>query len=272
MRKQFIMLIATGILLILGWTIVEYKMQSLLQQDYDKVSAIPVIIYSWDKPVMDSLQVDLKQFDFIKEVKYSTGQQSTQELIKKYGFTGLEDILEDDNLPDILTIFVTGDAHTRASRLHLKTRLDQHPAKERLMVQYMDDICSDIFKRIDSNIQFRWILIGFIGLVIFLIFLLKRLHYEHHLARVRHLIRTKQKEGVRIHEHFWVNSLLLWFLPLGISFLLYNVLFYNDWLLYRIPVSFFLIQLGTVVLATLVAYPFVVNYKHEAILGIQEGA
>ncbi|MBM4399129.1 MAG: hypothetical protein FJ041_02210, partial [Candidatus Cloacimonetes bacterium] len=42
-----------------------------------------------------------------------------------------------------------------------------------------------------------------------------------------------------------------------------EMLYYNDWLLYSIDWYFFVIELGVVMAATLIAYPFVIRYKHE---------
>lgn len=263
MRKQFIILVITGVLLILGWTIVEYMLQSQIQYHYQQISTYPVMVYSWDEKLMTTLQTDMKQYNFVKEVVYKTSDQSAGEMIQKYGLTGVEEILQQKSLPNILIVYIKGDAHARMNKLILKEKLEKSPDKDRMMMEYQNDIWDTTFVRIDQFNQIRWIVMGFIGLVIMLVFLLKRMHYEHHLARIKHLIQTKQTDALRVHDHFWINSLLLTVLPVGISFVLYEVFFYNDWLLYSIDWYFFLIELGVVTAATLIAYPFVLKYQHE---------
>lgn len=263
MKKQFTLLVLTGILLILGWTIVEYLVQSQIQYQYQQLSTYPVLVYSWDVKLMQELQEELKQNDFIREMVYKTSEQSAIEMIQKYGLSGAEEILQERALPDMLLIYLKGDAHSRAHKLVLKDYLDSHPDKDRLMTEYQNDIWDLTFKRIDQLNQIRWILIAFIGLVIFLVFLLKRLHYEHHLARFRHYLKSKPEAEISPADHFWGNTFLLCLLPVGISFVLYRIMYYSDWLLYRIDWYFFFIELAVVLFASLVAYPFVVRYKHE---------
>ncbi|GEM_PF-1504263 len=263
MKKQFTLLVLTGILLILGWTIVEYLVQSQIQYQYQQLSTYPVLVYSWDVKLMQELQEELKQNDFIREMVYKTSEQSAIEMIQKYGLSGAEEILQERALPDMLLIYLKGDAHSRSYKIILKDKLDSHPAKDRLMTEYQNDIWNQTFRRIDQFNQIRWILIAFIGLVIFLVFLLKRLHYEHHLARFRHYLKAQPEAEINPADHFWGNTFLLCLLPVGISFVLYQIMYYSDWLLYEIDWYFFFIELAVVLLASLIAYPFVVKYKHE---------
>ena len=179
------------------------------------------------------------------------------------GLDQAEEVLQDDALPDMLIIYLKGNAKARANKLILKDWLDKHPDKESMMVEYQNDIWKYAFQRVDALNQIRWILIAFIGLVIYLVFLLKRLHYEHHLARIKHLMQTRQREEVPVHDHFWGNTLLLSFLPVLLSFFIYQICYSSDWLLYSIGIPFFLIELLVVLAASLTAYPFVLKYKHE---------
>jgi cell division protein FtsX len=263
MRKQFIILVVTGVLLILGWTIVEYMLQSQIQYHYQQLSTYPVMVYSWDEKLMTDLQTEMKQYTFVKEVVYKTSEQSAGEMIQKYGLSGVEEILQQKSLPNILIVYIKGNAQARMNKLILKDKLEKSPDKDRMMTEFQNDIWDNTYARIEQFNQIRWIVMGFIGLVIMLVFLLKRMHYEHHLARIKHLIQTKQASDTRVHDHFWINSILLTLVPVGFSFILYEVLFYNDWLLYSIDWYFFLIELGVVTVATLIAYPFVLKYKHE---------
>jgi hypothetical protein len=263
MKKQFILLIVTGILLIMGWTVIEYLLQSQVQYQYQQIANIPVMIYSWDMKVMKSLQEDIGKYDFIRETLYKPGDISAAELIRKYGLKGAEDILREKALPDLMIIYLKGNFKARADKLILKDYLENRPDKDRMLVEYQSDNWSQTFNRIDQLNQVRWIVMAFLSLVIYIVFLLKRLHYEHHLARIRHLIATKQTEQVELHDHFWGNSLLLGLVPVGISFFLYQIAYNSDWLLYSIRGYFFLIQLLVIALATVTAYPFVIKYRHE---------
>lgn len=263
MKRHFSILVLTGILLILGWTIVEYLLQSQIQYQFQQVSSYPILVYSWDVKLLQNLQEEVEQKDFVRETVYKTSEQSAVEMIQKYGLSGAEEILQERALPDMLLIYLKGDAQSRSYKIILRDKLDNHSDKDRIMTEYQNDIWDNTFKRVDQLSQIRWILIAFIGLVIFLVFLLKRLHYEHHLARIRHLLKAKPVEDIKVRDHFWGNSFLLWILPVGISVILYQLLYYNDWLIYTIDWYFFLIELGVIILATLIAYPFVLKYKHE---------
>jgi len=263
MRKQFAILVLTGVLLILGWTIVEYLLQSQIQYQYQQLSTYPLMVYSWDEDLMKDLQTSFKDYDFVKEIVYKTSEQSAAEMIQKYGLTGAEEILRDKSLPNTMIVYLKGNAKARLNKLIIKDKLDNSPDMDKMMTEFQNDIWDLTYIRIDQLNQIRWIVMGFIGLVIMLVFLLKRLHYEHHLARIRHLIQTKQTGNVKVHDHFWLNTLLLTLLPVGLSFIIYEMLYYNDWLLYSIDWYFFVIELGVVMAATLIAYPFVIRYKHE---------
>jgi hypothetical protein len=263
MKKQFMLLIVTGVLLVMGWTVVEYLLQSQIQYQYNQLANVPVMIYSWDLKVMDSLKADLSKYGFIRDTLYKPGDKSAEELIQKYNLKGAEDILREKALPDLMIIYLKGNSQARADKLILRDYLDNRADKNRMMVEYQDDMWNLTLTRLDQLSQVRWIVMAFLSLVIFIVFLLKRLHYEHHLARILHLTHAKGPVGTELHDHFWGNSLLLAFVPVGISFFLYKIFYISDWLLYCIQGYFFIIQLLVIGLATAVALPFVIKYKNE---------
>lgn len=263
MRNQFIILIVTGILLILGWTIVEYFIQSQIQYQYQQVSTYPLMVYSWDEDLMSTLKGDLKKYDFIDSLVFKTSDQAADEIIQKYGLAGADEILQQKTLPNLLIIYIKGSAKARLHKLTIKDYLEKSPSKDRMMIEYQNDIWDHTFQRIDQFNQIRWIVLGFISLVIFLLFLLKRLHYEHHLARIKHYLQKNPDKQIHIHDRFWLNSILLNVLPIAFSVILYDIFYYSDWLIYSIEWYFFLIQFGVVSLATLAAYPIVMKYQHE---------
>jgi hypothetical protein len=263
MRKQFILLIVTGILLIMGWTIVEYFLQSQIQYQYQQISTYPLMVYSWDGDLMTKLKSDLKQYDFIDSLDYKTSEQAAAETIRKYNLGGAEEILQQKTLPNVMIIYIKGSSSARLHKLTLKDHLEKSPEINRMMIEYQNDIWNSTFQRIDQFRQIRWMILGFIGLVIYLVFLLKRLHYEHHLARIKHFMQKNPDEQIHVHDHFWINSALLNLVPIAFSFILYEVFYYSDWLLYSLDWYFFAIQLGVVSAATLTAYPFVLKYEHE---------
>jgi len=263
MRKQFIILIVTGVLLIMGWTIVEYFLQSQIQYQYQQISTYPLMVYSWDEGLMTKLKSDLKQYDFIDSLVYRTSDQAANEMIQKYNLAGADEILRQKTLPNVMIIYIKGSNAARQQKLILKDYLEKSPNIDRMMIEYQNDIWNSTFQRIDQFRQIRWMILGFIGLVIYLVFLLKRLHYEHHLARIKHFLQKNPDEQIHVQDNFWINSALLSLLPIAFSFILYEVFYYSDWLLYSLDWYFFIIQLGVVAAATLTAYPFVLKYEHE---------
>jgi hypothetical protein len=263
MKQRFLVLLITGILLILGWTIIEYLLQGLIQYQYKQVVKYPVTVYSWDTELMKQLQSELLMHKFVEKVEYTSSEESRNVMIEKYKLDNPDDILQSDALPQLLRIYIKGSAKAREQKLIIKDKLDKLPDKNRLMVEYQDEIWNATFKRVDQWNQIRWILIGFLGLVIFLVFLLKRLHYEHYAARIRHQTETKLVNDLHAHDFYWANTALLSLLPVGISFFLYEIAYTSEWLTYVMDWYFFLIQLGVVLLAAVIAYPFVIRYKHE---------
>ncbi len=263
MKKQFIILIVTGVLLIMGWTIVEYLLQSQIQYQYQQISTYPLMVYSWDEELMVTLQTDLRQYDFIDSLEFKTSDEAATEIIRKYNLDGADEILQQKTLPNLLIVYIKGNAAARMHKLTLKDYLENSPQKGRMMIEYQNDVWDSTFRRIDQFNQIRWIVLCFIALVIFLVFLLKRMHYEHHLARIKHFMLKNPNEQIHVHEHFWINSLILCVAPVALSLVLYEIFYYSDWLLYSIAWYFFFIQLAVVSAATLAAYPFMLKYEHE---------
>jgi hypothetical protein len=263
MKRQFIILTCTAILLIMGWTAVEYMLQSQIQYQLNQLSTYPVMIYTWDADLMTQIKASLSQYDFIKNTEYKDSETASSELIKKYGLQGAEEILEQKSLPNVLIIYLKGDMKSRANKLILKDLLENGSFKNQIMTEMQNDVWTKTWQRIDQFQQIRWIFLSFIALVIFLVFFFKRLHYEHRLARIMQLTHLNAVDEIRSHDRFWMNSLLLVPLPVLIGFFAYQILYYIDWLLFSIPWYFFLIQLAIVALATLAAYPFVIKYRHE---------
>lgn len=262
MRQQFLILILTAALLIMGWTIIEYLMQSQIQFHYKQLDSYPIMIYSWDDELVKALGDSIGKYDFVQEIVHKTSEESAEEMIKKYGLTGVEEILKDNTLPEMLIIYLKGSAEARKDKLVLKDMLDNHVEKERMMVEYQSDIWEITFTRIDQLVQIRWIVTAFLALVIFLIFLLKRLHYEHHLARILHLLNAGLDRDKQVSNSYWGNSFLLNVVPIVISYILYRIFYSSDWLIYSISFYFFILQLVVVYTASIVAFPFVVKYKH----------
>ena len=263
MRKQFIILVVTAVLLVLGWTIVEYLMQSQLQYQYKQLSGYPVIIYSWEDSLLTTLQTKLMTFDYVKVVEYKTSEQATAELIQKYRLQGAEDILQEKTLPNVLIIYLKGSASARSDRFKLQDFLGKVTQQNRMMIEYQNNVWDNTMERIDQLIQIRWIMLGFLSLVISLVFFFKRIHYEHRMAHLRSLIKGKQMFVHPLADHFWLNSALLVLLPVFLSFVLYEIFYNSDLLLYSLDWYFFLIQLTVLTAATLIAYPFEVKYKLE---------
>lgn len=263
MRKQFILLIVTGVLLILGWTIIEYMIQSQIQHQYQQLSTYPVMVYSWDDYMMNTLRTDLRQYDFIDSLEYKTSDQAAAEMISKYNLAGADEIMQQKTLPNVMIIYIRGSVKARMHKMMLKEHLENSPDKDRMMVEYQNEVWGSTFQRIDQFAQIRWIVLGFIAIVIYLVFLLKRLHYEHHLARLKHFMKKNPREQVQLHDNFWINSAILCFVPVIVSFIIYEVFYYSDWLLYGLDWYFFLIQFAVAALATVTAYPFVLKYQHE---------
>lgn len=263
MKKRFLVLLLIGTLIILGWTVIEYLLQSIIQYQYQQVAKYPVTVYSWDTTIMNQLRTDLSAYDFIAKVEYRTSEQSADELIKKYGLENSDNILQNEALPQLLHIYLKGNAKARANKLILKQKLDSLPQKDRILVEYQNDIWNTTFKRADQWNQIRWIITGFIGLTVFLVFLFKRLHYEHYLIRFKHLTAPAELEVVKSHESYWLNTVLLSFIPVLLGYVLYEIGYTSDWLIYKMEWYFFLLQLGVTLLAAVVAYPFVLHYQHE---------
>lgn len=263
MKKQFIVLVVTAVLLVLGWTIIEYLLQSQIQFQLRQLSTYPVMVYTWDVDLVNQLKADLLKQTYIKSTEFMTSEQAATDLIKKYNLAGAEEILETKTLPNVLIIYLKGDMAARKNKLLLKSVLESPTYQNRIMTELQTDIWTKTWQRIDQFRQGRWIVLGFLALVISLVFFFKRLHYEHRLARIRHLVHLSPVDEIMSHDRYWINSALLVLMPVALGAILYEIFYYTDWLLYSIDWYFFVIQAGVLSAATLAAYPFEQKYRDE---------
>jgi len=263
MKHQLTVLIVTAILLVLGWTVIEYLLQSQIQYQYSQLSSYPILVYTWNDSLMEQVKLDLQQFDFVANQEIKSSEKAAQELIQKYNLQGVEDILEEKTLPNVLIVTMSGNSRSREQKLQLKDKLSAPPYKDKIMVEYQNDIWNKTFERIDQLNGIHWIVLSFLALVIYLVYVFKRLHYEHRHIRLQHLLKIGDLEAVRTGETFWSYSALLVFAPVTLAWLIYEVLSYSDVLQYDIPWYFFLIQIAVLAVASLTAYPFVQHYRRE---------
>jgi hypothetical protein len=249
-QKMILLLIATLVLLS-GWGFLEYLIDFQVMNVYKAISTYPVILYSYDMDLLTNIQHKLSSEKYVKLTQLQESDSIAVELIKKYNLGEAMDIIESKTLPNVLLIYLQGNRFASQDKSLLKQQID--PYKDSLMVDYQESIWSESLSRSQSLRQIHLLGSILFGLLMFLVFLLMRLHYEKDMAKYWKIYARAGGDTRYQRSHFWQNTLMICLVPTILNTIVYYILSTSHLINAVIPWDFFLLQLIILGISSIVA-------------------
>ncbi|HPT72492.1 MAG TPA: hypothetical protein PLE74_09460 [Candidatus Cloacimonadota bacterium] len=241
LRKRMILLLITTLVLLTGWGFLEYLVDSQINNVYREISNYPVILYSYDINVLHNIQQKLNSKQYIKDSQLQVSDSIAVDLIRKYNLGEAMDVIESNTLPNVLLVYLQGNRFSGLDRSLLKQQID--PYKDSLMVDYQDNIWSETLTRSQSLRQIHLLGSILFGLLMFLVFLLQRLHYEKDMSNYWKIYARAGGDTRYQQTHFWQNTALICIVPTLVNAIVYYVISTGQLIGSVIPAKFFLVQL-----------------------------
>lgn len=258
MRSRFVLLVIITTILIIAWTGLEFILTNQLKQIYQTVSNYPVVCYSYNLPLLDNLQKQMKTKNYVDRLVLQNSDMITKELIQSYSLQEAADIIEGKTLPNVLLVYLKGSKFSWGEKTQLATILA--PFKAEMVIDYQDNIWKETFNRAKVVEQSHLVGTILVGLVLFLVFFFMRLHHEHVTSEYWQIFHRAGGDIAHRSSYNWLNSLLIVGIPMLCTVLLYFILTWQYLIAHVIDYRFFLLQFGILLLSNVVAVFW--NRKH----------
>jgi hypothetical protein len=252
LKQRLVILLITTLVLLAGWGFLEYLVDSQLMRVYQDISRYPVILYSYNMNTLQQIESTLNKETYVREVVIQPSDSIAVDLMQKYNLQGAQDILQTGTLPNVLLVYLQGSRFSAQQKNLLKLRIS--PYRDSVMADYQDSIWQDSLTRAQS-IQRIHLFGGILfGLLMFLVFLLMRLHYEKDMAKYWKIFARAGGDIRYLRTHFWQNSVVIAFIPTAVNVLLYYSLALTNQLAHVIPFTFFIMQLVILLVSAAAAF------------------
>ncbi len=251
LKSKMIILLLTTLVLLSGWGFLEYLIDFQVRNVYQAISSYPVILYSYDIGLLQKMQQQLGSQKYVKQTQLQVSDSIAVDLIKKYNLGEAIDIIENNTLPNVLLVYIQGNRFSNVDKNLLKIQLT--PYKDSLMVDYQESVWNESLSRSQSLRQIHLLGSILFGLLMFLVFLLMRLHYEKDMSDYWKIYAHAGGDIRYQHTHFWQNTLVICLIPTFINTIVYYILSTGHLINAVIPWDFFLLQLIIISLSSVIA-------------------
>ncbi|HAN41036.1 MAG TPA: hypothetical protein GX398_02360 [Candidatus Cloacimonetes bacterium] len=265
MKSRFFFMTLAICVLLAGWIVLEYQYEQARQEKYQQLSQLPTYIYVADSTRVAPLLERLADFETIGELNLETGLQAADELIHAYQLAISFASIREYEFPHIITLKFKP----------IKASVDEKTAVMRAIAEHQIPL-SDIdaqsiaWNRIVGELnamQTRWITFTIVtGLLLGLLFFFMRFAYELRflLLQKKQLVSVADalKKSTQTNRQTW----LMFLIPLIVAIGGYFILGLLDVIPLIIPLWWFTIPAGVLIVATFAINLVISIYIHDQML------
>lgn len=265
MKSRFFFMTLAICVLLAGWIVLEYQYEQARQEKYQQLSQLPTYIYVADSTRVAPLLERLADFETIGELNLETGLQAADELIHAYQLAISFASIREYEFPHIITLKFKP----------IKASVDEKTAVMRAIAEHQIPL-SDIdaqsiaWNRIVGELnamQTRWITFTIVtGLLLGLLFFFMRFAYELRflLLQKKQLVSVADalKKSTQTNRQTW----LMFLIPLIVAIGGYFILGLLDVIPLIIPLWWFAIPAGVLIVATFAINLVISIYIHDQML------
>lgn len=217
----------------------------------DDISKAPMIILSMHTEILEQLNKNLETKNYINNLNVIQDSIIAQTLIDSYELDGNEDILRSYVLPTAVQITFKGEYFQFEQKEELEKILLEHKPE---VIFYYDDIEWELVQgKIELLTKVYYILFG--GFIAFMLFFASffRYHFEIKSNVFWKIYYSSGGHYKKRRKQYFVNTLLVCFVPMILTLTIYFVLRYFQMLSFEIDYKYFGIELLTVLFSSLIA-------------------
>ncbi len=265
MKSRFFFMTLAICVLLAGWIVLEYQYEQARQEKYQQLSNLPTYIYVADSTRVAPLLERLAEFETIAELNLETGLQAADELIHAYQLAISFSSIKEYEFPHIITLKFKPIKASVEGKTAVMRAIAEH------QIQLSDiDAQSTAWNRIVSELntlQTRWITSTVItAIMLGLLFFFMRFAYE-----LRFLLLQKERmvsvaDALRKNTATNRQTWLMLLIPLIVSIGGYFILGALDVIPLIIPLWWFAIPTGLMLLTTLCVSLVLNVYYHDQML------
>lgn len=233
-------------------------------QIYQKLSPIPIIIFSFELDSLYSLKNRFSCFHFVESMQIEEQTEITKRLIDEYQLSESSGILKRYTLPNVMKIYPRGEFFHKSEKEEVWRIIKENDKDAE--INYDNEFWEEV--QIEAeNVLLNIDLINFVylitngAMIVFLIFfvIFMRIHFEikrDHFWKIFRISGGKQSSRAKM---FFLNSFVLSIIPVGLNFGGYFAAIYFDYLQIQIDNKLFIIEFGTLMLAYLLTSLFLIR-------------
>ncbi|MCK4312641.1 MAG: hypothetical protein KAW88_07900 [Candidatus Cloacimonetes bacterium] len=250
MRKGIFLQIVIIIIILVGWNLLHLGYNYQKQVFEGKISSIPMILFSKNINTLDSLNLEINRFDYIKEIKVECDSIVAEKIISSYGLEQAKTILESYTLPCIMKIYFKGQNFKTQQKTELEKLISDKYRK--IVSDYNHNLWKINRKKIELLTKAYYA-----GNGIFIVFLLfisvfLRIHFEMKSNEYWKVFRASGGKRSLRKKQFLLNSFWICLVPIILNVGAYFIITYFKYLNIIIDYRLFGIEFGTLLLSTFI--------------------
>jgi len=234
------------------------------RQIYQKLSPIPIIIFSYKLDSLYSIKKRLSCFHFVDSLQIEEQTEISERLIAKYRLSESSEILSRYTLPNVMKIYLKGEFFHESEKEDIWRIIEE--IDEDAEINYDNEFWEEVQIEAD-NVQPSINLINFAYLIangvviVFLIFfvIFMRIHFETKRDQFWKIFQISGGKQSSRAKMFFLNSFVLSIIPTGLNFGIYFAAIHFDYLQIQIDNKLFIIEFGTLMFAYLLTSLFLIR-------------
>ena len=233
-------------------------------QIYQKLSPIPIIIFSYELDSLYSIKTKLNSLLWVDSLQIEEQTEISKRLIAEYQLSESSEILSRYTLPNIMKIYLKGEFFHKSEKEKVWRIIKEND--EDAEINYDNEFWEKIQIEADNVqpdinfINFAYLIANGV-MIVFLIFfvIFMRIHFETKRDQFWKIFRISGGKQNSRAKMFFLNSFVLSIIPTGLNFGIYFAAIYFDYLKIQIDNKLFIIEFGTLMLAYLLTSLFLIR-------------
>ena len=233
-------------------------------QIYQKLSPIPIIIFSYKLDSLYSIKTKLNSFLWVDSLQIEEQTKISERLIAEYQLSQSSEVLSRYTLPNVMKIYLKGDFFYKSEKDEVWRIIKEND--EAANINYDNEFWEKIQAEADnvqpdiSFINFAYLIANGV-IIVFLIFfvIFMRIHFEIKRDQFWKIFQISGGKKNSRAKMFFLNSFILSIIPTGLNFGAYFAAIYFDYLQIQIDIKLFTIELGTLMFAYLLTSLFLIR-------------
>jgi hypothetical protein len=238
-------------LIVFGWNV--FHLAYNYQKNYyeTQLSEKPMILVSPYAGMFSALEAQIDTFRSVDFIVVESDSVIAEMLIESYDLGSASDLIGNFNLPSIMKIYLNGKYYDLKQKTSLENIISS--GYPEIVINYDDNYWHDTQQK--NSVLFSSYLFGNIFLIVFLLIIsvFLRLHFE---SRSNEYWRVFKNSGGNLRlrkKKYWLNSLLICFIPILLAIGAYFGLKYLQLLPIEMDLRFFAGEFIFILLSVLIS-------------------